>query len=185
MPHSRPSSGDARLSRWLSKVLRHDPQSVGLVLDAQGWVAIDEVLAAADTRRLALPLDRLLRIVEQSDKQRFSLSPDGRRIRAVQGHSVAVDLDHPECVPPPELFHGTVERFVAAIMAEGLRPQGRHHVHLSPDIATARAVGQRRGPPVILRVDSAAMAAAGHRFWLSPNGVWLAQAVPPAFLSRS
>ena len=172
-----------RISKFLSLVLRHDPTSVGLVLDSAGWVDVEDVLGAA--KRAGLPIDRatLVRVIEENDKQRFALSTDGTRMRANQGHSVPVDLGLHELVPPAELFHGTADRFAASIRREGLRPGSRNHVHLSVDELTARKVGQRHGRPVVLRVDAAAMHAAGHRFWRSDNGVWLAEGVPPEFLS--
>jgi putative RNA 2'-phosphotransferase len=182
VPHTRDDPTAA--SRFLAWALRHAPHEVGLSLDPAGWAPVDAVLQACHTH--GVPLDRaaLARLVAQSDKQRFALSPDGLRIRAVQGHSLPVSLDHPEREPPPLLYHGTVARFLASIEAEGLRPGERHHVHLSADPETATAVGSRRGRPVVLRVDAAAMHAEGHRYYLSPNGVWLTAHVPPRFLSR-
>ncbi|HUQ80346.1 MAG TPA: RNA 2'-phosphotransferase [Gemmatimonadaceae bacterium] len=172
-----------RVSKFLSLVLRHDPSRVGLELDAGGWVDVEDLLRA--TARAGLALDRatLQRVIAENDKQRFALSPDGVRIRASQGHSVPVDLGLRELAPPAELFHGTADRFLAGIRREGLRAGSRNHVHLSADEATARQVGQRHGRPVVLRVDAAAMHAAGHRFWRSDNGVWLAERVPVEFLS--
>lgn len=175
---------DVRLSKLLSKWLRHDPASAGLVLDAQGWTGVDDLLAALTRAQAGCDWERLLRIVEASDKQRFELSGDAARIRARQGHSVAVELDWPEREPPAILYHGTVERFIAAIMAEGLRPMARHHVHLSPDEETAQRVGARRGKPVILRVQAGRMFAEGRRFQLTSNGVWLTEHVPPEYIAR-
>lgn len=172
-----------RISRFLSWVLRHAPHEVGLRLDPAGWVEVEAVLGACRARGMALDRAGLAALVASSDKQRFALSPDGDRIRAVQGHSVPVELGHPEREPPPRLYHGTVARFLASIEREGLRPGQRHHVHLSADEATAAAVGRRRGRPVVLTVNAAAMQAAGHRFFLSPNGVWLTETVPPRFVA--
>lgn len=175
--------GTAR-SRFLSWVLRHAPHEVGVPLDPAGWAPVGDVLRACHDR--GLPLDRagLEQLVAASDKQRFALSPDGQRIRAVQGHSVPVTLGHPEREPPPWLYHGTVERFLPAIEAQGLRPGQRHHVHLSADPATAATVGRRRGRPVVLRVAAHALWSEGHRFWCSPNGVWLTEWVPASHLQR-
>lgn len=176
-----PGPDDKRLSKYLSLVLRHEPDKAGVTLDAQGWTGINDLLAGAQ-----MPMTRadLERIVAQSDKQRFAISPDGTRIRANQGHSVPVDLDL-QALPPPEfLYHGTVATFLDAIRAQGLRPMQRHHVHLSADIATATAVGARRGKPVILTVAAGQMAADGLAFWRSANGVWLTQSVPPRYLSE-
>jgi putative RNA 2'-phosphotransferase len=163
-----------RLSKRLSYVLRHAPSSAGLTLDDAGWVDVDELLAA-----LHLTREELERVVATNDKRRFAFDETGMRIRASQGHSVAVDLGYAVQQPPSVLFHGTVERYLPAILAEGLRPGRRHAVHLSPDAETARRVGARRGRPVVLRVDAGGLAADGARFTRSANGVWLVDAVPP------
>jgi putative RNA 2'-phosphotransferase len=168
-----------RRSKRLSYVLRHAPGSVGLTLDTAGWVPVDDLLAALGWSRAALD-----EVVAGNDKARFALDGTGTRIRASQGHSVAVDLGYQPAVPPDELFHGTVERFLPAIREQGLRPGNRHAVHLSPDVGTARRVGGRRGRPVVLRVDAAAMAREGAVFTRSANGVWLVDAVPPRHLSQ-
>ena len=152
------------------------------VLDAQGWTEVDAVLAGFARADVACSWDELLRLVEESDKQRFELSGDAARIRARQGHSVAVALDWPRTAPPALLWHGTVAPFLPAILAEGLKPMRRHHVHLSGDRDTATRVGQRRGAPVLLAVRAAALAETGRDFFLTSNGVWLTEAVPPAFL---
>ncbi|MGY1849775.1 MULTISPECIES: RNA 2'-phosphotransferase [unclassified Blastococcus] len=164
------------MSKRLSFVLRHRPESVGITLDPAGWADVDVLLAA-----LHLTREQLEHVVAADDKRRYELR--GGRIRASQGHSVAVDLGYADETPPDELFHGTVARFLAAILAEGLRPGRRHAVHLSADVVTARAVGSRRGAPVVLRVDAAAMAREGARFSRSANGVWLVAAVPPRYLT--
>jgi len=167
-----------RLSKRLSYVLRHAPGSVGLTLDEGGWADVDDLLAA-----LQLTRPQLEEVVARNDKQRFGFDGTGARIRARQGHSVAVDLGYPVATPPDELFHGTVERFLPSIRAEGLRPGNRHAVHLSPDAGTARTVGARRDRPVVLRVDAAALAAEGVAFTRAANGVWLIDAVPPRYLT--
>jgi putative RNA 2'-phosphotransferase len=164
-------------SKRLSYVLRHRPDSVGLTLDDAGWVDVDDLLSALRMTRADLD-----EVVRRNDKQRFALDPSGTRIRASQGHSVPVALGYTARTPPDELFHGTVERFLPSILAEGLRPGKRHAVHLSPDVATARTVGARRGRPVVLRVDAAALAVGGATFTRSANGVWLVPAVPPQHL---
>lgn len=167
-----------RTSKRLSFVLRHRPESAGLDLDPAGWADVEQVLGA-----LRLTRQELERVVATDDKRRFAFDDTGTRIRASQGHSVPVELGYAPEHPPEELFHGTVERFLPAILAEGLRPGRRHAVHLSPDVETARTVGGRRGRPVVLRVDAPAMAAVGFAFRRSANGVWLVDAVPPAYLS--
>lgn len=172
-----------RLSKRLAYVLRHDPGSVGLTLDQAGWVDVDDLLEALAARGTVVSRARLDALVKDSDKQRFAFDESGTRIRANQGHSTRVELGYAPRTPPSVLFHGTPARNLAAIRAEGLRPGGRHAVHLSPDEATARRVGERRGRAVVLRVDAAAMAADGSEFTRSPNGVWLVDAVPAAYLA--
>ncbi len=168
-----------RTSKFLSTVLRHAPERVGLRLDEAGWARVDDLLAAAD--RAGVPLDRatLDRVVGENDKQRFAFSPDGLRIRASQGHSVRVELGLRPVEPPEVLFHGTAESNVESIRREGLRPGRRTHVHLSGDEATAVAVGRRHGRPVVLRIPAGRMHREGHAFYRSDNGVWLTDAVPP------
>lgn len=176
------TTDDKTISKTMSLWLRHQPDAAGLTLDPAGWTDTDSVLAAMAAKRIDCDRGRLLAVVEGSDKQRFELSADGARIRARQGHSVEVELGWPQAEPPELLYHGTVERFLPAIRAEGLKPMRRHHVHLSPDEATATVVGARRGEAVILTVRAGAMAAAGHVFFLTGNGVWLTDQVPVAFL---
>lgn len=167
-------------SKFLAYVLRHDPGAVGLELGEGGWVAVSAVAEAAARHGQPLPAGLLRRVVDAPGKKRFELR-DGM-IRAAQGHSVPVDLGLAPAVPPPVLYHGTVARFLPVIRAQGLKPGQRVHVHLSADEETAALVGARRGRPVVLRVDAAGMAAAGHEFFRAANGVWLTAAVPPAFL---
>ncbi|GIH91826.1 RNA 2'-phosphotransferase [Planobispora siamensis] len=169
-----------KVSKYLAKHLRHQPERIGIELDAQGWVQVDTLLAAAAAHGFPISPEELEQVVADNDKRRYAIE-DGR-IRASQGHSVPVELDLPVAEPPAFLYHGTVARNVAAIRAEGLRPMSRHHVHLSPDRETATRVGSRRGRPVVLAVDAGAMHAAGHEFHLSANGVWLVGHVPPPFI---
>ena len=172
----------AATSKLLSLVLRHRPELIGIALDEGGWVQVDELLAALAAHGRPLTRAQLERLVATSDKQRFAL--DGDRIRASQGHSVPVDLGLSPVPPPRELFHGTPVRNVDAILREGLRKGQRHHVHLSPDVATATRVGARRGTAAVLLVEAAAMAADGHVFLRSANGVWLVDSVPARYLRR-
>ncbi|MFF1693664.1 RNA 2'-phosphotransferase [Streptomyces sp. NPDC058257] len=169
-----------KVSKYLSKHLRHQPERIGLTLDESGWVEIDALIAAATAHGFRFTRAELEHVVAVNDKQRFAVE-DGR-IRASQGHSVDVDLNLPPATPPAYLFHGTVARSTAAIRAEGLRPMNRHAVHLSPDRETATRVGARRGRPVVLSVDAGAMHRDGHVFQVSANGVWLTGAVPPGYL---
>jgi putative RNA 2'-phosphotransferase len=175
--------GQVRLSRRLSLVLRHRPETAGLTLDPNGWVPVADLLTALKISRADLDV-----VVAGNDKARFAIAagPDGvERIRANQGHSrrVQVDLDLPPAQPPAVLFHGTPRANLGPILAEGLRPRSRQHVHLSPDVATALVVGRRRSADVVvLEIEAGALAEGGHVFHRSDNGVWLTDAVPAAFL---
>ena len=169
-----------KVSKYLSKHLRHQPERIGLVLDEGAWVEIDTLIAAARAHGFSFTRDELDHVVAANDKKRFAV--DGTRIRASQGHSVEVDLGLAPATPPPYLYHGTVAAHLGAIRAEGLRPMNRHDVHLSPDRETATRVGARRGRPVVLSVDTGAMHRDGHVFHVSANGVWLTKAVPPEYL---
>ena len=171
---------DRRISKSLSYWLRHAPEAGGLMLDGAGWARVDQVLAALQAADLPSTRKDLERVAAASDKQRFELA--GEHVRARQGHSVPVEGDWRQEAPPDLLYHGTVEHFLPAILEQGLLPRTRHHVHLSPDVATAAAVGSRRGQPVILEVQAGALAATGVAFFLSGNGVWLIDHVPPSFL---
>ncbi|RAJ44062.1 putative RNA 2'-phosphotransferase [Kitasatospora sp. SolWspMP-SS2h] len=174
-----------KASRTLSRILRHDPGSVGVALDPAGWVEVDALLAALGRHGRPLSRAELDHVVATNDKRRFAYSADGRSIRASQGHTVEVDLGLPAAVPPDVLFHGTAERTLRFVLAEGLRPMSRRDVHLSADAGTAVRVGSRHGRPVVLEVDAAAMARDGHAFRVSANGVWLTDAVPVAYLRRT
>lgn len=155
-----------QLSKFLSYVLRHKPDSIGLTLDSQGWASIDELIARGNAAGTRFDRDDLLHVVETSDKKRFSVSDDGLRIRAAQGHSVTVELGLTPREPPPVLYHGTATRFVESILSEGLKPQTRQQVHLSLDEATAHRVGQRHGKPIIFTIDARRMRGQGFKFYL-------------------
>lgn len=170
------------LSKYLSYVLRHQPASIGLSLGEGGWVRVEDLLARSAAAGRSLTRTEIESLLQQPGKRRFALSEDGAMIRASQGHSVEVDLQLPPRVPPELLYHGTVARSLAAIRTDGLRPMRRHHVHLSIDPETARAVGGRRGAPVVLEVSAGAMHRAGHVFYCADNGVWLTAHVPPTFI---
>ncbi|MFI8069268.1 RNA 2'-phosphotransferase [Streptomyces sp. NPDC086033] len=179
-PRERDERRTVKVSKYLSKHLRHQPERIGLTLDEASWVEIDVLIAAATEHGFRFTRDELDHVVAANDKQRFAI--DGTRIRASQGHSIDVDLGLPPATPPPYLYHGTVARYLDAIRAEGLRPMNRHDVHLSPDRETATRVGARRGRPVVLSVDAEAMHRDGHVFHVSANGVWLTQSVPLRYL---
>ncbi len=171
-----------RLSKFLSRHLRHQPAAIGLTLQAGGWVNVVDLLAACAAHGHPLTRDELEDLIEDNDKQRFAFDETGGRLRAQQGHSVAIDLQLAPAVPPPVLYHGTVPAALPAIRQAGLQKMSRHHVHLSPDEATARRVGQRRGRPVLLAVEAATLHAVGGVFYRSGNGVWLTEAVPPQYV---
>jgi putative RNA 2'-phosphotransferase len=173
-----------RVSKFLSKHLRHQPERLGLTLAPGGWVAVAALLAACAAHGLPLTPIELDEVVARNNKQRFAFDESGERIRANQGHSVPVDLQLAPAQPPDLLYHGTAAGAVDAILREGLRKMRRHHVHLSPDIATAARVGARHGQPVVFAVDSGAMHRDAHRFYHTANDVWLVDAVPPRYLSR-
>ena len=189
-------TGLVAVSRLLSKILRHEPEMIGLRLDSQGWVPVDELILAIEraartagaSKRLrtmpAVTRDVILAVVATSDKQRFSLSADGERIRAAQGHSIAVNLGYAAIEPPAILYHGTAWSNWASITVEGLTPRTRHAVHLSTDIDTATRVGARQGSPLVLVVNASQMYIDGHTFSRSDNGVWLTAVVPPIYLSQ-
>ena len=170
-----------RTSKFLSYVLRHRPGAIGLVLDKEGWASMSELLDKSKSQ-LALTDVLIREVVSKNDKQRFSISDDGLRIRANQGHSIEVDLELKPLQPPRFLYHGTAEQFLLSIRKGGLLPGRRRYVHLSVDAETARMVGQRHGRPVVLRVASEDLYGEGFDFYRSDNGVWLTRHVPSQFL---
>lgn len=170
-------------SKFLSLVLRHKPEEIGLVLDQNGWASIDELIVLANARGTNLSRPLIESIVANSDKQRFAISVDGLKIRANQGHSAGIALGLAPQTPPERLYHGTATRFLESIRESGLHAGSRQHVHLSQDLATAEKVGSRHGKPVVLTVESGRMACDGHQFYLSDNGVWLTEAVPAKYLA--
>lgn len=170
------------VSKFLSLILRHAPDKIGLTLDPNGWADVEELLRLMALNGKKVSRDVLEQVVAENDKKRFAFSEDGLRIRASQGHSIEIELDLPPAIPPDTLYHGTATRFIDSIRAEGLKPGSRQHVHLSKDIATATKVGQRHGKPVVLIVRANDMLAAGHTFYLSANEVWLTSHVPTEFI---
>jgi len=171
-----------RTSKFLSLVLRHEPERVGLKLGEAGWVGVDELLKAVNGQGVSLTLDQLKHIVATSDKKRFAFSDDGLRIRASQGHSLEVDLQYPPQPPPEILYHGTAVRFLDSIRQHGLQKMERHDVHLSAETKLTLQVGGRHGKPVLLTIRAGDMHRAGSVFRCSANGVWLVDHVPAAFI---
>jgi putative RNA 2'-phosphotransferase len=171
-----------RISKFLSKYLRHEPERLGITLELGGWVSVDVLLRAAAAHGVPLTRAELEEVVARNDKQRFAFDETGLRIRANQGHTVPVDLQLESATPPSVLYHGTSEGVAPFIRREGLRKMQRNHVHLSADVDTAVRVGRRHGRPVIFLVDAAAMAHDGFTFYRAENGVWLVDSVPPRYL---
>ncbi|OJW72695.1 MAG: RNA 2'-phosphotransferase [Spirosoma sp. 48-14] len=171
-----------RVSKFLSLVLRHKPDTLGITLNEQGWTDVDILLATLNQRGYRITREQLAYLVETNNKKRFAFSQDERQIRANQGHSVEVDLGYIEKQPPQFLYHGTATRFLELIRAEGLKKMNRHHVHLSADEQTAFTVGSRHGKPIILTIKAGEMAATGYIFYQSENGVWLTDAVPATYI---
>ena len=173
-------------SKFISMILRHKPESIGITLDEHGWADVQELIAginAAD-KNARLDMEMLEEIVRTDEKQRYSFNEEHTLIRANQGHSIPVDVELEEVAPPAVLWHGTGEKYVESIDRQGLIPKGRLYVHLSSDQETARKVGARHGKPVLYRIDTAAMAADGYHFYLSVNKVWLTKEVPVKYLSK-
>ncbi|NEJ73683.1 RNA 2'-phosphotransferase [Rhizobium phaseoli] len=172
---------ETEVSKFMSYVLRHAPDTAGLTLDAEGWVSFDALEKAVASKYDVSRAD-IIEIIENNPKKRFTLADN--RIRANQGHSVEVDLALNQVEPPAVLYHGTSLTSWQAIEREGLKKMQRHHVHLSVDVETAKIVAmRRRGDHVILRVDAARMFSEGHSFFVSDNGVWLAESVPVQYIS--
>jgi len=173
-------------SKFLSYVLRHEPQAIGLHLDREGWANLGELIACAKQNGRELDEALVLEVVDTSDKKRFAISEDGLCIRAVQGHSTdSVSISYVEKVPPEILYHGTATRFLDSILREGLKPGSRQHVHLSEDVETSREVGQRYGKPVLLKIEALRMHQQGVKFFQADNGIWLTEQVPVGYLSLS
>jgi putative RNA 2'-phosphotransferase len=171
-----------RLSKFLSLILRHKPELVGVELDEAGWAEVDQLIEPANRAGVPLTQRSLQEVVARNNKKRFSLSEDGNRIRANQGHSIPVDLGLEPVRPPEKLFHGTAVRFLGSIRQGGLVAKGRNHVHLSPDPETALGVGQRHGRAVVLIIHAGRMFKQGHRFYRPANDVWLTEAVSAEFI---
>lgn len=171
-----------KISKYLSKHLRHQPERLGLRLEAGGWVKVTDLLEACRRNNFPITRGELIEVVAQNDKRRFSFDEGETKIRANQGHSIEVDLQLKPSAPPDVLYHGTNEKIVSAILKHGLLKMARHHVHLSTDEKTARVVGARRGKPVVFAVDAGTMREERYEFFVSANGVWLVETVPPQFL---
>ena len=174
-----------KISKYLSKYLRHRPDSIGIQLAPGGWVPVSDLLDACQKHNFPIQLNELKEVVAQNDKQRFSFDSIGTHIRANQGHSIEIDLQLEAVIPPDILYHGTSIGAVDSILKEGISKMSRNHVHLSIDIQTAKKVGSRHGIPAILTVDAAVMYSDSYTFYCSENGVWLVDSVPQKYLKIS
>lgn len=173
-----------RTSRYISMILRHQPEKIGITLDEHGWARVDELIERVN-RTHTLDFTMLEEIVATDDKQRYSFNEDKTLIRANQGHSIPVDVELEETNPPQYLYHGTGEKYVASIDNAGLIPKARLYVHLSKDIDTAVNVGSRHGIPVVYRVNSGKMSEDGFKFYISANNIWLTDRVPTEYLEKT
>lgn len=172
-----------KISKFLSYILRHQPEAIGITLDTDGWVNIDNLIMQANQHGEQLTRELIEQVVKTSDKKRFTISDDGVKIRAAQGHSTAqVKVNHIAKIPPEFLYHGTATRFLDSIKEKGLIARDRHYVHLSTDEQTAISVGQRHGKPVVIKIKALLMFQQGFKFFLADNGVWLIKTVPTEFL---
>lgn len=171
-----------RTSKFLSLVLRHQPETIGVQLDEAGWADVSELLAGLNHSDHPITRDELNHVVATNPKKRFEFNADGTRIRASQGHSIEVDLQYEPQTPPEVLYHGTAERSLGSIRSEGLKKMERHHVHLSSETKMTMEVGARRGRPILLTIRAKAMHENGFTFFHSTNGVWLVDHVPPQFI---
>jgi putative RNA 2'-phosphotransferase len=173
---------DVSVSKFLSLVLRHQPEKVGVTLDKHGWIDVDTLLSACKRHGYEIAREQLQRVIDTNDKKRFALSEDGTKIRASQGHSIEIDLGYQPTQPPETLYCGTATRFLDSIFTEGLKKMSRHDVHLTASAETARTVGSRHGKPVVLTIAARKMSDDGYKFYVTPNGVWLTDTVPPQYI---
>ena len=175
---------DRKLSKFLSLILRHRPEVIGITLDKEGWASTEELIAKLQEKGREVDLAALQEVVRNCEKQRFKLSPDNRKIRASQGHSVSIELGLPAIIPPLFLYHGTAIKNKKSILQAGLNKRNRQHVHLSADKDTAIKVGQRHGKPFVFVIDTGKMHKAGIPFYQADNGVWLTDYVAPEYIKH-
>lgn len=173
------------ISKFLSLILRHKPESIGVSMSPDGWVKINELIEAAQKHKINLTKELIDEVITTNDKQRFTYSSDGESIRANQGHSIHIQLELQPIKPPDTLYHGTAVRFMEEIRKKGLLKMNRQHVHLSHLKTTAYDVGKRHGKPIILIIDAQTMSQDGYEFYVSKNGVWLTKHVPPQYLQEA
>jgi putative RNA 2'-phosphotransferase len=178
------SKSNKRLSKFLSLVLRHTPEKIGLELDSAGWASVDALLSKMNAKGEQINLKSLQYIVETNNKKRFAFNSNKTKIRANQGHSIEVEHGFESVIPPEILYHGTGEKSVTSILKNGIDKRNRHHVHLSADTNTAKNVGQRHGKPIILEICTQKMKENGHEFYLTENDVWLTEYVPIEYIRK-
>ena len=185
MKNERSGKRMKNTSKFISMILRHKPEVIGITLDEHGWADVQELIRGVNNSvGHTIDMEKLEEIVRTDEKQRYSFNQDRTLIRANQGHSIPVDVELEEKIPPDILWHGTGEKYVSSIDRQGLIPKSRLYVHLSADTETARKVGSRHGKPVIYNIDCRQMTEAGSRLFLSANGVWLTKSVPPEYLQK-
>lgn len=171
-----------KVSKTLSYVLRHNPSSIDLQLDENGWAPVNELLLKLKLNGRVIDFDMLKWVVDTNNKKRFNFNNDYSMIRASQGHSIEIDLNYAVAEPPAILYHGTTGKSLPAILLQGLRKMNRHHVHLSSNEQTALNVGKRHGKPVVLTIKAGEIHAVGYAFFESDNNVWLTETVPPSYI---
>ena len=174
-----------RTSKFLSMILRHRPEIIGIKLDDNGWADVSELLEGMNKKGHEIDMSLLEDVVTTNEKQRFSFNEDKSKIRANQGHSIQIELSLPVSIPPDILYHGTAGRNIEGIMNNGLQKKNRNHVHLSLDKETAVIVGQRHGKPIVLEIDAKTMVEDGYVFYISENGVWLTDEVPVKYIKTA
>lgn len=184
MKQKQQSNGDIKLGKFISLILRHQPSVVGISLDENGWADVSELIAGINRSGRQIDLSILERIVAQNDKQRYCFNQDHTKIRANQGHSISVDIQLQQKKPPALLYHGTATAFLKSIAKDGIKKQSRQHVHLSKDKRTAVDVGIRHGIPAVLTIDAEKMSQDGYLFYLSQNGIWLCDYIPPNYIIK-
>lgn len=173
-----------KISKFLSLILRHQPENIDLKLDENGWANVEELRGKSAKKNMCFTLDELDEVVETNNKKRFAFNEDKTMIRASQGHSIDIDLALEAQQPPDFLYHGTAETNIPSILNNGIEKKTRQHVHLSADKETATRVGMRHGKPVILTIRSGKMYEDGLSFYLSANGVWLTDFVDAKYISK-
>ena len=173
-----------RISKFLSLILRHQPETIQLTLDENGWAEVNELITKSAKSRMHFSFEDLEEVVKTNNKKRFAFNEDKTRIRASQGHSIDVDLSLKAVQPPDFLYHGTAESNISSILDNGIEKRTRQHVHLSADKETATKVGMRHGKPVILTIRTGKMAEDGILFYLSENNVWLTDFVDVKYISQ-